>query len=69
MNYFSVMADSINTRKEIAKRNIEKKIMEYIKSYIKRRVKEYINDKKKQLKLALNKINPINIFKNIIKKK
>ena len=69
MNYFSVMADNINTRKEMARRNIEKKIMEYIKSYIKRRIREYINDKKRRIKRTLRKMNPINIFKNIIKKK
>ena len=68
MNYFELMSDNINMKKEAARRNIEKKIAEYIKSYIKRRIREYINNKKKKIKRTLNKINPVNIFKNIIKK-
>ena len=46
----------------------EKKIEQYIKSYIKRKIKGYINDKKKKIKFFFNKINPINIFKRKFKK-
>ena len=37
---------------------------EYIKAYIKRKIREYIDDKKRRVKNMFNKINPINIFKS-----
>ena len=67
MNCFELMIDGINNKKEQTRRNIEKKVIEYIKSYIKRRVREYINNKKKSIKRALKKIHPVVVFKNIRK--
>lgn len=68
MNCFELIADGINNKKEEARRNMEKKVVEYIKSYIKRRIREYIDNKKRRIKRTLRKIHPVVIFKNIVNK-